>query len=176
VVQDSEIQQAFFTPSTRKAPGPDRLTFAILRQVYTVSPLFFNCFFKALFQIGYHPKLWRTGVGIILPKLNKPDYSVPKAYRIITLLNGLGKILERIVAVRLGYLANTTDLLYPSQIGGRKQRSAIDIALLLLHFVESQQRISSKWVTSSLFLDIKGAFDHVSKATLIQTLTELRLP
>jgi hypothetical protein len=92
---------------------------------------------------------------------------VPKAYRIINLLNGLGKILERIFAVRLGYLVNTMDLLYPSQIGGRKQRSVIDIALLLLHFVESQQRISSKRVTLSLFLDIKGAFDHVSKVTLI---------
>jgi hypothetical protein len=157
----------FFTPLTQKALGPNRLTFAILQQAYTISPLFFNCFFKTLFQIGYHPKPWHTRVEIILPKPNKPDYSVPKAYRIITLLNSLGKILKRIFAVQLGYLANTTDLLHPSQIGGRKQQSAIDTAPLLLHFMESQQRISSKRVTSSLFLDIKGVFDHILKTTLI---------
>jgi hypothetical protein len=101
---------------------------------------------------------------------------VPKAYRIITLLNSLGKILERIFTIQLGYLVNTTDLLHPSQIGSRKQQSAIDTTLLLLHFMESQQQISSKQVTSSLFLDIKGAFNHISKTTLIQTLTELQLP
>jgi ribonuclease HI len=42
--------------------------------------------------------------------------------------------------------------------------------------VESQQQVSKKRVTSTLFLDIKGAFDYVSKARLIQTLTDLHLP
>ncbi len=44
----------------------------------------------------------------------KPNYLVPKAYRVIALLNCLGKVLERILAQRLSYLAKTTHLLHPT--------------------------------------------------------------
>jgi hypothetical protein len=90
-----------------------------------------NKLYSDLFTSGYQPKPWRQATGVILPKPGKTDYSVPKAYRIISLLNCLGKVLEKIFANRLSYLANTTELLHNSQMGGRKQRSAIDAALLL---------------------------------------------
>ena len=57
---------------------------------------------------------------IIIPKPNKEDKKDPKAYRPISLLNYLGKILEKIIATRLGNLANLSppntpiNLLYPS--------------------------------------------------------------
>jgi hypothetical protein len=47
---------------------------------------------------------------LIQEKASKPDYAAPKAYRIITLLNCLGKLSERIVAKRLGFWAETTNL------------------------------------------------------------------
>jgi hypothetical protein len=49
----------------------------------------------------------------------------------ITLLNCLGKVSEKIMATRLSYWAETTDLLYSEQMGGRKQRSAVDAAMCL---------------------------------------------
>jgi hypothetical protein len=52
-------------------------------------------------------------------KQNKPDDSNLKAYRIISLLNYLGKTVEKIIVNRLGYLAEIIDLLYSEQIGGR---------------------------------------------------------
>ena len=77
------------------------------------------------------------------------------------MLNCLGKVSERILAQRLGYLAETIALLHPTQIGGRQRKSAIDAALLLLQEVELNRRLKKK--TSTLFLDIKEAFDYVSK-------------
>ncbi len=56
VIQDSEIRKAVFTLLARKALGPDRLNFAILQHAYTALPTFFNCFYRALFQIGYYLK------------------------------------------------------------------------------------------------------------------------
>jgi len=44
----------------------------------------------------------------------------------------LGKVSKRILARRLGYLAETTDLLYPSQLGGYRKKSTIDVAFLLI--------------------------------------------
>jgi len=76
--------------------------------------------FRALLEIGYHPKCWREGTGAILPKANKPDYKLPKAYCIITLLNCLGKIAEKLVAKRLAYLCEVYNLLHPEQLGERQ--------------------------------------------------------
>ena len=70
-----------------------------------------NRAYKALFNEGYHPASWKEAIGIILPKIGKPDYSTPKAYRVIALLNCLGKVLEKLFITRLGYLANISNLL-----------------------------------------------------------------
>jgi hypothetical protein len=35
---------------------------------------------------------------VVIPKANKPDYRVAKAYRVITLLYCLGKVVEKVAA------------------------------------------------------------------------------
>jgi hypothetical protein len=55
---------------------------------------------------------------VILPKAKKKDYSLLKAYKVISLLNCLGKVFKKILATRLSYLAETGDLLQETQIGG----------------------------------------------------------
>ena len=108
---------------------------------------------------------------MILKKPGKTDYSAPKSYRVIALLNCLGKVSERILAQRLAYLAETTNLLHPTQIGGRLKKSAIDAALLLTIEIESNKRQKRKTIT--LLLDVKGAFDHVAKNQLLAILKRL---
>jgi len=83
-------------------------------------------------------------------------------------------VLERILARCLSYLAETTNLLHISQIGSRLHKSAIDTALLLKNEVEVNK--TNKLKTTTLFLDIKGAFDHISKNRLIEVLVNLKLP
>ena len=43
-------------------------------------------------DLGYYPRKWKMASIVILRKSGKPDYSVPEAYRPISLLNTLGKI------------------------------------------------------------------------------------
>ena len=116
---------------------------------------------------------WRQATGAILKKQNKPDYTAPKAYRIIALLNCLGKISEKIIATRFCYLAEATDLLHNEQMGGRRYRAAIDAVLCLLHDITKAN--NNKHILSILFFDVKGAFDHVSKARLLDTMRRLYL-
>ena len=47
----------------------------------------------------------------------------------ITLLNCLNKVSEKIITTRLSYLAEITDLLNSDQLEERRQRSAIDAVL-----------------------------------------------
>jgi hypothetical protein len=94
------------------------------------------------------------------------------------MLNCLGKTLEKIFATRLGYLASTTSLLQESQLGGRRQRSAIDAVLLLLNNIQSKnnRKKARQKIATTLFLDVKGAFDHVSANQLQSVCKELGLP
>lgn len=157
-----------------KTPGPDKITQEIIAIAYEAIPALFYKVYASLLNTGYHPKCWKQATGAILKKPQKPDYSIPKAYRVISLLNCLGKVSERILAKRLSYLAETTCLLHPSQIGGRLSKSAIDAALLLSNQVDENKTLKRK--TSTLFLDVKGAFDHVSKNRLLAILRRLQLP
>jgi hypothetical protein len=62
--------------------------------------------YSKLLELGYHPKPWKQAIGVILKKPGKPpeNYSYPKGYRVISLLNCLGKVSERILAQRLLYV------------------------------------------------------------------------
>lgn len=87
--------------------------------------------FQASLEGGTLPKQWRHAKIIPLRKPNKEDYTVAKAWRPISLLATLGKILESVVAERISHAVETHGLLPTSHFGARKQRSA-EQALLLL--------------------------------------------
>lgn len=173
-LSSDEVERACCRPSKGKAPGSDEIDWKMIEHAYGANKKLFVQVYSIFFDIGYQPKCWRKATGIVLKKPGKPDYSQPKAYRVISLLNCLGKALERILASRLGYLAETTTLLDPSQIGGRLKKSAVDACLLLQAKVESEKAAKNK--TSTLFLDVKGAFDHVSKNQLLAIMSKLGLP
>ena len=156
------------------SPGPDLISQDIVQKVYQAQPELLFKIYSALFNFGYQPKCWRKAKGVILKKPGKPDYSIPKAYRVISLLSCLGKVLERLFARRLGALAETTDLLHPTQLGGRLKKSAIDAALLFYNNIQQQKK--KYRTTTTIFLDIKGAFDHVAKNKLLENMKDQGLP
>jgi hypothetical protein len=111
---------------------------------------------------------------VVIPKPNKPDYSNPKAYQPIALLNCLGKVLEKLMASRLSGMAETHDLLHPDRIGGCPQRSTIDATIARTHDIEIG--CSKRLIMTALFLDVRGAFDNVSSTQLTSTMRQLGCP
>jgi len=71
-------------------------------------------------------------------------------------------------------LAEISPLLYDTQLGGRKKKSAVDTALLLTDYIK-RNKAKGRY-SSVVFLDVKGAFDHVDKSRLLQTMQSLGLP
>jgi Reverse transcriptase (RNA-dependent DNA polymerase) len=78
------------------------------------------------------------------------------------------------MVTRLGYLAETIDLLHSEQIGEHSQKSATDAALALTHDIQLARTEGLK--SSCLFLDIKGAFDDVFTNQLLGFCQRLKLP
>jgi hypothetical protein len=111
---------------------------------------------------------------VVIPKLNKPDYSTVKAYCPIALLNFMGKVLEKLRATRLSLMAESHDILHGDQIGRHPKCLAIDAMMALMHEVEANA--GNRFTISALFLDLRGAFDHMSSAHLIAMMYMLGCP
>jgi hypothetical protein len=86
---------------------------------------------------GYHPIVWRKAIVVALKKPNKPDYSNPQAYRLITLLECLGKVLETVIAKRLTFIAGKHDLVPGNQFGGRAHSATSDAVIAFVNDVHS---------------------------------------
>lgn len=94
-----------------------------------------------------------------------------KSYRVISLLNCMGKVLEKVIAEQLSQLSENLLKLHQGQMGARKERCAIDAVVSLVYDVE--QRWAEKKLVAALFIDVKEAFDHVSKSQLVARMLEL---
>ena len=125
-------------------------------------------------DLGFHPRIFHDLMTVILQKPGKPDYSIPKAYRPIQLLEVFGKVMERIQARRISYYLLKNNLTSPHQSGGVRGRSAEDIFLAILHDIESS--LNRQMTSSMLTFDISGFFNNMSHPVLINRLRELRIP
>jgi hypothetical protein len=121
--------------SVRSGEQVPVLTLRIAKAFEAIPDTFLKVY-RTLIQKGYHPRYWRKATDVILAKPGKSDYSSPKAYRIILLLNCLGKVRERILAKRLSLMAEESLLLHDSQLGGRRKKSAVDTTILLTDFIK----------------------------------------
>src|SRR5438045_8824815 len=99
---------------------------------------------------------------------------VAKAWRPISLLATLGKVLESVVAERISHAVEMYGLLPTNHFGARKQRSA-EQALLLL-----QEEIYAAWrgrkAVSLVSLDVKEAYNGVCKDRLLQRMKARGIP
>ena len=75
------------------------------------------------------------------------------------------------MANRLAYIAKTQGLLHSEQMGGRPGSSTVDAVMTLVHDVQ-KGKCNGK-VLSAIFVDVKAAFDHVSRIQLLWILQSL---
>jgi hypothetical protein len=105
--------------------------YTILKWAHAARPEVLTELFNMCLDTGTHP--WKHATIVILNKLNKPDYSIPKAYHPIALMECMGKVLERIIAKKVNNDIEAHDLLSMSQSGSRPAHCAVDAVVTLVH-------------------------------------------
>ena len=138
-----EIQDAIALTGNGSAPGPDRITWELLKTAFQVdgAPEGLCHLFNRIKLNGVWPSWFKQSTCVIIPKPNKPRYNSPKAFRPISLLNTLGKLLTKIIAARMQFDCLKYDILHPGQCGGVIKHATIDAGVTLASFVaESREQ------------------------------------
>jgi len=175
-VMYDKVNKAITNTSAMSAPGHSQINYQVVKWAWKckTGQLYILALMQKCLEAGYHPSSWRKAIAVALRKPRKPDYSNPRAYRLITLLECLGKVLEKIVACQLTYLAGKHNLVPANQFRGHSNSSTTDA---LLTFTNDVQRAwNCKLVTSALTFDIKGYFDFVNHNRLLSKLHWKHIP
>jgi ribonuclease HI len=173
-VTDAQIHRAIKRLKPFKGTGPDRQSNSLYIHCRELLVPHLGPYYRATFDLKFYPEAWKTSTTPVLRKPNKPDYSLPKAYRPITLLNTIAKILSSIVSEDLVHLAETHNLLPPNSFGGRPGRSTVDSLMLTVHWAFEKWR--KGLVVSGLFLDISGAFPNAVIKRVVHNMRRRHIP
>jgi hypothetical protein len=113
-LKEDKVTAAILWLSKDKALDINRILNRVLRLIACELPALLTRIFQACLNQGYYLEHFRKACTVVLHKPGKPDYTDLLAYRLITLLNTLGKALESIVVVRLRNLTKIHTLLLES--------------------------------------------------------------
>jgi len=152
-----EISTALLSCSNSSAPGLSGINYKLVKWAFMASPQRFVDIYNYSIRLGLHP--WRVAKIVPVLKPNKVDYSLPKSFRPVSLLECCGKLLEKIIARRVNDDINRFQLLSPHQFGSRDSHCAIDTVLATTHTIESC--VKTGHIAALLLLDIQGFFDHL---------------
>jgi hypothetical protein len=103
----------------------------------------------------------------VVPKPNKTDYSMPKSYWPVALLECLSKLLEKVMAKRILHEIGEHSLVPTSQFGACPHSSTIHAGLALTHDIVGIH--AQGGCCASLQFDVQGFFDSINHTWLIQT-------
>ena len=173
---ETELQQVKEAAQRKswKAPGDDGLPAEVWKRTWPVVKDRVLSLFQTSLDSGNLPRQWKHAKIIPLKKPDKGDYTLAKAWRPISLLSTLGKILEAVVAERISHAVETSGLLPANHFGARKRRSTEQALVLLQEHIYKAWR--AKRVLSLISFDVKGAYNGVCKERLLQRLTARRIP
>jgi ribonuclease HI len=157
--------------TARSAPGQSGHTWTIIKWTWEADAERIVELFEACLAAGHHPKAWKEAVVCVIPKPNRADYTFAKNFRPISLLECLGKLLEKVVAKLLYRDMDKHQIVPTTQFGGRNVSSTLDAGLALLHDIQSAQQAGLQ--CGILLFDIQGFFDNINHERLVQVLEDL---
>lgn len=155
--------------NVRKAPGADRITSRMLRELPRVGILWLTRIYNAILRIGIFPLSWKNAKVIMLHKAGKDSTSL-SSYRPISLLSVLSKAFEKLLHRKLLDLLPST--VFPDHQFGFHARHFTTDELQRVSFTILAS-LQQKEYCAAAFLDVAQAFDLVWHSGLSYKLSQL---
>lgn len=156
---------------TNSSPGHDTVLNAFLKRL---PPTFLEQLlyvFNVSYMTGVVPVEWKMGIICPIPKPGKDPLAVT-GYRPIALLSCVGKLMERILKVRLEHFLESSGVFSCWQTGFRRGRSTADALVLLRHHISGALADGSFCL--AVYLDLAQAYDGVWHDGLLYKLRSVK--
>ncbi len=155
--------------NVKKAPGFDRITARMLRELPRTGILWLTRIYNAILRFSTFPATWKCAKVIMLPKPGKNTADL-SSYRPISLLSILSKTFEKLLHNKLQSLLPQSAL--PNhQFGFRMRHSTTDQLRRVTSTILTD--LEEKRYCAAAFLDVSQAFDRVWHAGLHFKLSRL---
>ena len=154
--------------SRKKASGPDNIPPGILKDMALIVAKPLCHIINLSMQHGIVPSDFK--IGKITPVFKSGSRVDMDNYRPITVLPTCSKVFEKCIHHQLMTFLEENKLLSATQFGYRKKRNTELAATLLLD--EIRRNMDKGQVTGSIFIDLSKAFDTLSHAQIIESLTK----
>ena len=160
------------TSARNTTPGPNKISYEMLRQLLEQAANYLLKIFNKLFKQSSLSRQWRESIIIPIPKPDK-NLSSPSNYRPISLTSTICKTLERILNLRLqDYLSRIPEFAR-MQTGGMKRRSTLDHLIGLETTVRNA--VANREHVISVFFDLEMAYDLTWKYGIVKDLNRIGL-
>lgn len=103
-VEEEEVEEAIWKQKDGKIAGVNGLSGKVMKELWKKDwgKRIMKWVAEKSLGLGYVPRRFRDGIGVVMRKPKKEDYSLPSSYRVINLLDVWGKSLGRMVVGTLG--------------------------------------------------------------------------
>ena len=134
---EEKFTSAIAKCNNESASGPNKLTWRYLKHIIKDKLCLKNIIniANACIEVGHWPSHFKSSTTIVIPKPNKTLYDSPKSFRLIILLNTLGKLIEKVIGDRLQFHVISNNFIHQSQLEGLKFKSTTDTSLALIYFI-----------------------------------------
>jgi len=152
-----ELYKLIMQLKNNKSPGPDNIGPKLIKYIACERCYSLLCVFNLSFDKGLVPD--KLKLAKVVPVFKGGNELPPNNYRPISLLNVFGKLLEKLMAVRLYGFLDVHNILYDYQFGFRKNHST---TLALIDVVnEIFQHLDKDEIGIGIWLDLKKTIWYI---------------
>ena len=168
---NSMIADLLADTSNLSSPGASGQTWQLIKWAWKSTPEVLTDLITGCVRAGHHPLIWKQAIVCAVPKPHRADYSIVKNFCPVSLLECMGKLVEKLMARLLYSEIIRHDLLSTNQYGGRMASSTLDAGLTLTHNIQVAHAAGLR--TGLLLFDIQGYFDNINRDRLVQVVADL---
>lgn len=167
------LDQIIKNLKNKKANGADKISNRMLKILHGSNKWYLRTIYEKCLELVYFPKTWKKGKLKILNKPGKKPVNA-KAFRPLTLLPCLGKVLEKIIKSHLEKALYRNFVLHENQFAYRKKCGTEQAVLKFTKFADDFKSRNRHVFLMSF--DLSGAFNRVLWSTIIKTLADNQIP
>ena len=116
--EEGELEEMLKQLKNQSALGLSGIGWFLLKRGWPFVGALLANIFTACVRLAHHPTHWKEAKVVVIPKPDKPNYSLAKVHQPISLLEMMSKLMEKVVAKCMQHDIVMHELIPTNQFGG----------------------------------------------------------